>query len=163
MRIFEYWYTCKISKGGEGMKESIFRTMGRLFSVLTVMLLVAAGTSSGSGKPGLLGHDIWEIKGEKDKITWVVIHNPDGARKSGIVHIEVIARKKGAPEWSVEHVCNHMAITEEALSKSVIRPLKTGKVYPESFDSAYSEWQEQAGKGNKVVCTTSLAECLKMK
>jgi hypothetical protein len=127
------------------------------------MLLVTAGAASGAGKPGLLDHEIWEIKGQKDKMTWVVIHNIDEAKKSGIVHMEVIDRKKGAPEWSIEHVCNHMAITVEALSKGVIRPLKTGKVYPESYDSAYSEWQKQAEKGNKVICTTSLEECLKTK
>jgi len=48
MRIFEYRYTGKISKGEEGMKEIIIKAMGRSFSILS------AGAASGAQKPSLL-------------------------------------------------------------------------------------------------------------
>lgn len=103
---------------------------------------------------------IWEIGGKGDLERWIVIHNLGEAAETGTFHIEVLGREKGSSAWSVLRLCPHMAVTLDALKKSVLRPLKTGTVYPEAFDDALAAWKRDAGKGIKVVCTTSILDCL---
>jgi hypothetical protein len=128
---------------------------------LVGVLFFSSLFASAEGPVRSFEQEIWEVHGPADKLTWLIIHNLEEAKQTGLFHIEVVARKKNAPKWAVEHVCNHLAITAEALERSVIRPLSSGKVYPESFDSAYAEWRKKAESGEKVICTTSLEDCLK--
>jgi hypothetical protein len=111
-----------------------------------------------SHKPG-----IWQIGGKGKVSRWIVIHNLDEAKNTGIFHIEVIGHIKGRPSWDIERVCNHMAITKDALKTSVIRPLKSGAVYPEPFDDAYAKWKKNAEAGRKDICDRSVLECLSTK
>jgi hypothetical protein len=111
-----------------------------------------------SHKPG-----IWAIEGKGKLARWIVIHNLAEAKGTGIFHIEVIGHVKGRPSWDIKHICNHMAITEDALKRSVRKPLDKGAVYPEAFDDAYAKWKKDAEAGQKVVCDRSVLECLPAK
>lgn len=111
----------------------------------------------------LLQHEkgIWSIAGTAEKNMWIVIHNLKEAKETGIYHIEVLARGVNEPAWKVEHVVEHMAITQSALAASVLKPLNKGAVYPETFDNAYHDWQKQnSGKGG-FICTSHLSECMR--
>ena len=95
------------------------------------------------------------------KITWVEIHNGPEALASGVAHVRVLARRKGAPAGELEHVCPHLAITTAALQRSVTRPYKTREAYPESFLVGYGQWkEEQRQTGTAFVCTTSVQDFL---
>lgn len=106
-------------------------------------------------KPG-----IWEIAPEGKLSRWVVIHNLSEARDTGVFHIEVMGREKGRPAWDVKRIRAHMAVTKDALKRSVVKPLDRGAVYPEAFDDAYAQWERDADGGRKVVCEGSILECL---
>ena len=122
-------------------------------------------TAAGDDGPDIFGHPlgIWKIEGNALQKQWLIIHNLEEARHSGLFHIEIIGRKKGQPTWSIIRIRNHMAISLEALKRSVIRPLKSGGVYPESFDSAYARWKEAADQGRADICISTVADCLKNK
>ncbi|HTZ00437.1 MAG TPA: DUF5086 family protein, partial [Rhodocyclaceae bacterium] len=62
-----------------------------------------------------------------------------------------------SPPWQFRHLAKHMAVTEAALRAGIVKPLKKGAVYPESFDAAYVEWK---ALGDGPVCRTSVMECL---
>ncbi|MCK7510905.1 MAG: DUF5086 domain-containing protein [Desulfobacterales bacterium] len=94
---------------------------------------------------------------------WIVIHNLDEARGSEIFHIEVIGREKGEAILGRQRIRPHMAVTLEALKRSVIKPLQTGAVYPEPFDDAHAAWEKDFDAGKKDVCDTSILECVKGK
>ncbi|MDO9212323.1 MAG: DUF5086 family protein [Methylococcales bacterium] len=104
---------------------------------------------------------IWSITPTAQQNRWLIIHNLTEAQTTGIYHIEVIGRDKKAPAWKIKHLAAHIAINKPALLKSIIKPLKKGNVYPESFDDALSKWKkENDGKGG-AVCTASVIECIK--
>ncbi|MCX7066224.1 MAG: DUF5086 family protein [Methylococcales bacterium] len=104
---------------------------------------------------------IWSMPPTTQQNRWLIIHNLSEAQTTGIYHIEVIGRDKKAPVWKIKHLAAHIAIDNPALLKSIIKPLKKGDDYPESFDNALSTWQkENDGKGG-AVCTTSVIECMK--
>jgi hypothetical protein len=107
-------------------------------------------------KPG-----IWAIPGTAKLNRWIVIHGLAASETSGVFHIEVIGREKGRPAWDITHLCNHMAITLAALKKSVVKALKSGAVYPESFDSAYAAWQ-QVPEAQRPICERSVLDCLRV-
>lgn len=50
-------------------------------------------------------------------------------------------------------IANHMAVTFEALQRSILRPRNSGAVYPESFEVAFPEWNQKAVKGEGSICT----------
>lgn len=102
----------------------------------------------------------WQIAGQPGKTTWIEIHNRQEAQTSGVAHIMILARKRGAPVWEVEHVCDHLAITTAALQLSVVRPYKTRAVYPERYFEAYDRWKADEQKGTAVVCSTSIQDFL---
>ncbi len=103
---------------------------------------------------------IWSIAPTKTMKRWVVIHNLDEAKNSGIFHIEVIGRNIGDATWQIKHLVSHMAITKEALKKSVIAPLNKGGVYPETYESAYANWLKENNGNGGTVCATSVWECM---
>ena len=103
---------------------------------------------------------IWSINGTGKEQRWIVIHNLADGKKTGIYHIEVIQKATGAPSWQIERLVKHMAITEAALKRSVVKPLNSGAVYPEAFDDARAEWQAQNGGKGGEVCSTSVIDCM---
>jgi hypothetical protein len=104
---------------------------------------------------------LWSITPTAQKNRWLIIHNLTDAQTTGIYHIEVIGRDKKAPVWHTNTLAAHIAIDKPALLKSIIKPLKKGDVYPESFDDALSKWQkENNGKGG-AVCNTNVLDCIK--
>lgn len=103
---------------------------------------------------------IWAIAETETMQRWIIIHNLSEARSRGVFHIEVIGRNNGDAMWQIKHLVPHMAITREALKNSVVKPLKKGGVYPETYDYAYSEWlKENDGTGGSI-CRTSVLECM---
>jgi hypothetical protein len=128
---------------------------------LAVAFLTAVPIAQSAPQPDIYSSDFWEIAGQPKKITWIEIHNSKEAQSSGIVHVSVLARQKGAPVWELEWVCNHIAITAEALKRSVIRPFKTRGAYPEKFYDAYHRWLADEKDGKAIICSTSIQEWLK--
>lgn len=103
---------------------------------------------------------IWSIKGSSQQDKWIVIHNIDNRNGNTIYHIEILSRKKTAPLWKIEHLAPHMAITKPALSKSIIKQLRRGAVYPESYNFAYHKWLIENSNTGGFVCSTSIAQCI---
>jgi hypothetical protein len=126
-----------------------------------LLLLAAVSPAHALDASAIFDHKagIWSIASTGKLSRWIVIHDLAASAKSGVFHIEVIGRHKGRPAWDIEHLCNHMAITRAALEKSVRKPLKSGAVYPESFDTAFARWQKQP-EAERPVCDSSLFECL---
>lgn len=100
---------------------------------------------SGAFAVDLAKHQIgvWAIESTQDMSRWVIIHNLESAESIGLYHIEVIGRKHGNAAWQVERLVHHMAVTEKALKASIKEPLEKGGVYPESFNNAFSAWQQK--------------------
>ena len=134
--------------------KQLFAMIGALFIAVTVYSPCPAASPT-----DLFAHKagIWALPDTDTHNRWVVIHNRKEAETSGVFHIEVIARKKGAPKWSITRLCPHMAITGEALARSVTQPRSSGAVYPEPFDDAYGAWKKG---GQKPICSQSVIECL---
>lgn len=130
--------------------------------VLMIALLGCPELNADSDVVNIPGHEtgIWSIEGTDQEQRWIVIHNLAEGKKSGIYHIEVIQRKTGVPAWQIERLLNHMAITEAALKRSIIKPLTRGAVYPEPFDDALAKWTAQNGGKGGDVCHTSVKDCL---
>jgi hypothetical protein len=110
--------------------------------------------------PASNGAGIWSIGDGPGMKRWIVIHDPGSSRANGVYHIEIVGRKTGDPAWRIVHLVPHMAITAKALQASVVEPLESGAVYPESFDDAYAAWQAQNDGAGGNVCTTTVIECM---
>jgi len=126
--------------------------------VLAANLLLPAMACAGDLESNSAG--IWSIADAPGMSRWIVIHDPGPSKTRGIYHIEVIGRKTGDPAWQIVHLVPHMAITEQALQASVVQPLRSGAVYPESFDDAYAAWQAQNDGTGGGVCTSTIVECM---
>lgn len=115
-----------------------------------------------AAQPTLQDHalGIWALPDTAKLKRWVIIHNLADAKTSGIYHIEVIGRGIKDPAWKIQHLANHLAINEQALSASVTKPLTTGDVYPESFNTGFSSWQQENNGQGGAVCTTTVLECI---
>ncbi len=126
------------------------------------LFALAFSPASWGAEPAVQSHPlgIWSIASTPKENRWLIIHNLTAAKTSGTYHIEVIARAKGDPVWKIKHLANHLAITEAALSQSIIAPLKKGAVYPESFDSAYQKWQALNHNAGGEICQTNVLQCL---
>lgn len=130
-------------------------------SIICLLILKAGIVHAGEVSLTNHGSGIWSMADTADMHRWLVIHEPDRGRKTGIYHIEVIGRKKSDPAWKIIRLVNHMAITEQALKKSIVTPLDKGAVYPEAFQDALRQWQSlNNGKGG-AVCRTSVTQCMK--
>lgn len=125
----------------------------------SILFIIALLLSPIAGAVDLHSSEIWSIKGTKLQNRWIIIH-PE-IPSSGIYHIEVIARAKGDPVWKIKHLANHLAITEAALSRSILAPLKKGAVYPESFNNGYSQWKSLNSGAGGEICQTDVVQCLK--
>jgi hypothetical protein len=102
---------------------------------------------------------LWQIAAKGSLTRWIEIHNLDEAKQSGVFHIEVLGRARDKARGPVEHVRSHMAITPAALARSVLKPLKTGSVYPESFNSAHARWLALPASARDV-CDRTVIACL---
>ena len=136
-----------------------FRTLLAPFSPPNVLL--AAGALPADSSPEVFSSAFWEIAGKPGYLTWVEIHNLKEAPASGIAHISIHARKKGAPVWEFVWLRPHLAISADALKRSVLRPLKIRGAYPERYQDAFHRWEEEKKKGTATICETSIAEALK--
>lgn len=106
-------------------------------------------------------HEVWELSRTGTTLRWVVIHNMAEGKTSGVFHIEVLERRLADPAWKFTRLAPHMAVTAAALRASIRKPLRSGRVYPESFDQAFAEWQRQHAAGAGTVCGRTVLECLK--
>lgn len=136
--------------------------MNRLL-VIFVLLTVAFSDANAGSPPDIYSTNFWEITGVAGNVTWVEIHNSKEAQTNGVAYVSVITRKQGAPVWQLEWLCPHIAITTEALKRSVIRPFKTREAYPERYFEAHARWLEDQKKGVSVICSTSVQDCLKQR
>lgn len=128
-----------------------------------ILVLALSAASLLAEQPPLQSVKNWEVRGTPDRITWVELHDVDSADPS-VIHVEVLSRKKRDPNAGPRHVRAHLAITLDALQRSIIRPLHDQRgVYPESFYFAHKHWQEEAAVGKREVCTTTLYECVDTK
>jgi hypothetical protein len=126
----------------------------RLTLHASLLLVVLIPDHISADQPPLQSAKNWEIRGAADRITWVELHELD-SKNPAVIHVEVLSRKKTDKEWHIDHLVPHLAITLEALERSVVRPLSERRgVYPEMFDAGYRRWQEDAG----VVCDTTIYE-----
>ncbi|PYI91555.1 MAG: hypothetical protein DME97_13065 [Verrucomicrobia bacterium] len=124
-----------------------------MLRILILITLVTVGELAAEQIP-LSSAKNWEVRGAAGKITWVELHNIDPS-DSAVIHVEVLSRKKTDDPSEVKHLQAHVAITVEALQRSVVRPLRDKRgVYPESFDYGYKHWKEEDAAGKRVVCTT---------
>ena len=130
--------------------------------IVTVSLLALMAAPALAAPPNLESHSkgIWSIGGTKGEKRWIIIHNLAEGKHTGVYHIEVIQRPVGAPVWQILRLVKHMAITEEALKRSIVKPLQRGDVYPESFDGALVKWKAENGGKGGAVCSSSVLECL---
>ena len=135
--------------------------MNRLFVFFAAFALVVPVLHAAA--PDLYSTDCWEIEGAPGRITWVEIHNRAEAPSTGVAHVSILTRKKGAPASEVEWLVPYIAITTEALQRSVLRPFKTRSVYPERYLEAYKRWQADEQSGTAAICSNSLQDALKQK
>ena len=135
----------------------VYNAMMRRIATIFFLFLstIALAQDIATHEPG-----IWSIAPTTTMKRWIIIHNLKLAKESGIFHIEVVGRNNGDAAWQVKHLVPHMAITAEALKKSVIEPLNKGAVYPETFDDAYSNWLKENNGAGGSVCVTSVLECM---
>lgn len=132
-------------------------------SLIPALFLFASIMQSASASNEAINNHskgIWSIANTDKEQRWIVIHNLPEARTTGIYHIEVIQKAKDAPAWKIVRLVSHMAITEAALKRSIVKPLDSGAVYPEPYDNALTQWQAQNnGKGGEV-CNTTVLACI---
>jgi hypothetical protein len=100
---------------------------------------------------------MWVVDETAKTLTWVEIHQTDDSQSTGIFHVSVHMMKKNSREDYLGR-WNHLAITRDALERSVIRPIKHRWFYPEGFEEGYHTWQEERKKGTEFVCTTTVAD-----
>jgi uncharacterized protein DUF5086 len=131
--------------------------------MLRVILVLVFSAPLLAEQPALRSFKNWEVRGAPDSITWIELHDVDATDPS-VIHVEVLSRKKRDPNSGPRHMRAHLAITLDALQRSVVRPLRDQRgVYPESFYFAHKHWQEEAAVGKREVCTTTLYECVDTK
>lgn len=104
---------------------------------------------------------IWSIKSPSNVQQWVVINNIDIRGNETIYHIEVLSRKKSAPLWQIQHLAPHLAVTQKALVRSIIKELHKGAVYPETYNAAYNKWLHDNNNTGGKICTSSIEQCIK--
>ena len=137
-------------------------------SVFTLLVLTGSlaglgvARAEGVSSADLLQHrpGLWALEPVGTTRRWVEIHNLAGADEHTVLHIEVLARKAGAPVWQLDHLVPHMAITVDALRRSVRKPLLHGSVYPETFEYAFAQWSRDHDAGHALICATSVDQCL---
>lgn len=127
-------------------------------AIVLLLLLLPVTVTAGDITSHKTG--IWSITPTATMKRWIIIHNLQEAKISDVFHIEVIGRGNGDAVWQVQHLVSHMAITGDALRKSIIKPLNRGGVYPETYENAYSEWLKENNGSGGSICKTSVMKCM---
>ena len=135
--------------------------MNKVLIIVTCLFGLVVQTAD-AGNADIESHEtgIWSITGTQKEQRWIIIHNLTEGKTTGVYHIEVIQRAVDAPAWQIVRLMKHMAITREALKRSIIVPLDEGAVYPEQFDDALAGWKAKNGGKGGSVCNTSVMECV---
>ncbi len=108
----------------------------------------------------LYKRECWQIGGPPGETRYIEIHTLVEAPKTGIAHISILSRKKGAPVWEFDRLVPHLAITTEALRDSVIKPTKDRGSYPEEFEYEYARWKTEQVQGKAFVCEVPVSQYL---
>jgi len=128
-------------------------------SILAVCLTLAA-CGAAADPPAAIDSDLWSLAAPAGMRRWIEIHHRAAVPPGGVYHLEVLERRVGEPPWKVRHLAPHLAVTTAALRASILKPLRKGSVYPESFDAAYARWRELEARGAAPVCDTRIDRCL---
>jgi hypothetical protein len=139
----------------------------RLTEVIALFAICAVSTFgvAHSAEPS---HDIqkdsvWDLPGTATEDRWVEIHSVETTGTTAVYHVSVLSRRKGAAAWSLKHLVPHMAITEAALRRSVIKLSRSQRTaYPETYDGGYSHWRALQNNGAAPICDASVLECAKL-
>jgi hypothetical protein len=134
----------------------------RITPARLIWLAALATPAAFAATPDIDSQHIWSLSatghGAGQQQRWLVIHDVADTPSTGVYHIEVLGKAGSLPPWQVTHLATHMAVTREALLRSVGKPLKRGAVYPETFDNALAQWLASGNAGE--VCTTLVTKCL---
>jgi hypothetical protein len=125
-----------------------------------VACLILAACGAAADSPPAIDSDLWSLAAPAGMHRWIEIHDRAAVPPGGIYHIEVLERRVGDPPWKLRHLAPHLAVTTAALRASVLKPLRKGSVYPESFDAAYARWRELEARGAAPVCDSRIDLCL---
>jgi hypothetical protein len=93
--------------------------MKSLFTLIVLVATIICNTLPQN--TNVYTSDYWIISDSGDKYIWIEIHNREEAQKTGIAHISVLSRLKSGPVYEFKRIYAHLAITTDALQKSVIR------------------------------------------
>jgi len=126
--------------------------------LLSACLILAA--CSAAADPPPIDSDLWSLSAPAGMQRWIEIHDRAAVPPGGVYHLEVLERRVGDPPWKLRHLAPHLAVTTAALRASILKPLRKGSVYPESFDAAYARWRELEARGAAPVCDTRIDRCL---
>ena len=107
-----------------------------------------------------LDQPLWSLPAPPGQLRWLIIHNLATAPAEGIFHVEVLERRRSDPPWKFTRPAAHLAVTGTALRASILKPLRRGLVYPETYDAAFAQWQRERAAGHAAVCDTSIDACL---
>jgi hypothetical protein len=102
----------------------------------------------------------WRLASPAGTRRWLEIHDPAGAKATGVYHAQVLERFHGQRRWQFRTLAGHMALTEAALRASIRGVANERAVYPETFDAAYRTWQRAQAEGRATVCESSVETCL---
>lgn len=128
--------------------------------LLIVPAVLALTRPAAAQWTGPIDRTVWEIPADKGSHRWLIIRGTPQSSQDNLYHIEVLERKAGQPAWSFHRVAEHLALTETALRADIVRPLKRGDVYPETYDNAYAAWLKLDSASRRPVCTSRLSDCL---
>ncbi len=123
--------------------------------------LILAACGAAADQPAAIDSDLWSLAAPAGMRRWIEIHDRAAVAPGGVYHVEVLERRLGDPRWKVRHLAPHLAVTAPALRASILKPLRHGSVYPESFDAAYARWRELEARGTAPVCDTRIDLCLR--
>lgn len=123
------------------------------------VIALLAGSALAQSLPIEVG--TWKIRGTSEQSRWVEVHIIEPWNGTQLFHVEVLGHKTGDPSWQVIHLVRHMAITEQALRRSVLRKSRELAVYPETFDGAYAVWKSRYANGQAAICDVSVEDCMK--
>lgn len=126
--------------------------------VAAVALAVALPAAAEWREP--ITSPLWALKSAPGTLRWIEIHNLRSAPADGMFHVEVLERRTADPAWQIKHRAGHLAVTDAALRASIVKPLKRGAVYPETYDSAYAKWVKDKEAGQARVCDSTILACL---
>jgi len=118
-------------------QSAIVRHPARIALSLTFLAATSLAVDPPLFQPGMQ----WAITGPSSERRWLEIRDVEQTPTAIVIHISILARKRGAAVWDVHHLIAHMAITEQALQRSVMKPLPHERQsYPESYDQSHQQW-----------------------